>query len=70
MPLAMVAFTMVMLVFKEEMLVRAVSGKRNGGNAQPGEWISEAVKSAEGAAVSPRLAVQRLELELEQLDGF
>lgn len=44
---------MTMLLFKEEMLVCAISGEGNRRNAEAGESALEAVPSAEGAGVAP-----------------
>lgn len=48
---------MVMLVLQEKMFVRAVSGKSNASDTKAREEASEAVKTAEGAGVSPCFAV-------------
>lgn len=47
----------VMLILEKEMLVCAVSGKRNARNPESRKETLEAVESAEGTGVSPGLAV-------------
>lgn len=42
-----------MIILKEEVLVRTVSGKRNAGDTEAGEEALETVESAEGTGVSP-----------------
>jgi hypothetical protein len=46
---------MAMLLREKEVLVCAVSGEGNAGNAETGEGALEAVPSAEGSGVPPDL---------------
>lgn len=47
----------VVLILQEEVLVAAVSGKRNSRDSQTGETASESVPAGKGALVSPCLAI-------------
>lgn len=55
MPLAMLSVSVV--VVQEEMLVRAVSGKRNGSHPEAREQPLESVEAAERAIVPPQFTV-------------
>lgn len=60
MPLAMIAFgVLVMLILEEQVFVTAVYGECDGCGAETWESTSESIKSGEGTRVSPLLSVQR-----------
>lgn len=53
--MVLLAVAVAVLLVQEKVLVRAVAGKRNGGNAQAGEARLEAVPAGEDALVPPCL---------------
>lgn len=52
-----VALAVVVLVLEEEVLVAAIAGKGDGGDAQAREAALETVPAGEGAGVSPGFAM-------------
>lgn len=50
-----VAIAVVVVILEEEVLVCAVAGEGDAGDAEAGKDAAEALHAAEGAGVSPRL---------------
>jgi len=59
----------VVVVLQEKVLVGAVAGKGDDGDAKAGERVLEAVEAGEAACVAPRLAVHHHHLCQINLDA-
>ena len=55
-----VGLAVVMIILKEEVLVCAVAGERNGRDPETGEGALETVEAAEGAGIPPGLTGRKV----------